>query len=229
MLPLIAVLSAHLVLFRADVVRTPLVPGIGAVTHRIFMRTITGRGHCSATAIGPYALLIASHCEEPTDKIRVDMQWATIHHLVRDDFDHTILYLSDTDPFDQWARVKVIVPEQGSFVAMAGNPGMGVNLYRSGTFSGILDQVLGDIYLFNFVSYIGDSGSGLFAEDGTLYAVESLLVNLSDDPEVPFKMPAAYPLRFTDAQWAEALTFQPPPGKLPLMNPDPRWLFPIPN
>lgn len=235
---LIAILTAHLVVVSAaDVIKTPLTANmltanstITQVTHKIYMKTITGRGHCSATAIGPYALLSASHCEEPTDRVMVDDSWHNIDHMVRDGYDHTIFYLADAIPFDQWARVKVVVPEQGSIVAMAGNPGMATSIYRDGTFAGEIDHVFqGEIYLFNFASFIGDSGAGLFAEDGTLFAVESLLVDLSDDADHPFKMPGAYPLHFTDSQWADALAFKPPLWVGPHSTADPTWLLPIPN
>ena len=76
----------------------PIVAQAHKTTHHIEMETILGGGSCSATSIGPHALLTASHCEAPSDVIAVDDVKQIIVRVIRDGRDHSI-YLLDGPAF----------------------------------------------------------------------------------------------------------------------------------
>ncbi len=180
-------------------------------THKIVFHSVLAGHHCSATAIGPYALLTASHCEAPSDYIYVDDHKVGIVQIERDDADHSIYYLDLRTPFTDFAKVSTSKRLRGSTVIVVGNPGDAVNLYRQGQYSGeLIDD---DNYdrrmverLFNFPSAPGDSGQGIFDETGTLFDVESAIANLGSE-DAPMWVPMAYPLHFTAAQLVAARQF----------------------
>ena len=107
-------------------------------THEIEMSTILDDTACSATAIGPYALLTASHCEEPNENITVDGDTpAKIVGIMRDGNDHSIYFLLMEKSFAAWAQVADALPETGEAVFVFGNPGQMTDVYRQGYVSKI--------------------------------------------------------------------------------------------
>lgn len=146
-------------------------------THHIALSSISESAGCSATAIAPHALLTASHCEVPSDKINIDGQPHLIKMILRDGNDHSILVVDDTFKFV--AEIDQRVPIDQESVFNFGNPGHSVSVYRSGVFEHN-DEVDGedDItrpdYVYALPVYHGDSGSAIFDLSGKVVGVVSL-------------------------------------------------------
>src|SRR5713226_3523673 len=77
--------------------------------HHIVQETLANRDSCSATAIGPHALLTATHCELGSDELQIDGLSAHISKKLRDGNDHTIYIFSDTT-FPTYLPVSERVP-----------------------------------------------------------------------------------------------------------------------
>ena len=142
--------------------------------------SITGGAYCSATAIGPHALLTASHCEQPTDELAIQGvdKTATIVSKIRDGQDHTIYLLSGVT-FDSYATVDTNHKfYQGEPVYMFGNPGELSDVYRTGYYaashdpSTVLDQAPLE-NLFELPVWHGDSGAAVFDANGDIVEVVS--------------------------------------------------------
>lgn len=177
-------------------------------THIISMKTVLESHHCSATAIGPHALLTASHCEAATNKVTVDGKELSLLALDRDGMDHTILFVGNAQPFDLFAKVDATERKRGDTAIVVGNPGNAVLYYRAGQYSGSMkdpDDGTPEL-MFNFRAAPGDSGGGIFDGNGGLYAVLNALINEGDD-DAPMWVPVAFPLQFTKAQLLRAATF----------------------
>ncbi len=63
-------------------------------SYAIAFHTIMGTSDCSATAVGPNALLTASHCELPTNLVKLSTGLVHVVKTERDGFDHSILLLN---------------------------------------------------------------------------------------------------------------------------------------
>jgi hypothetical protein len=170
--------------------------------------------HCGATAIGPHALLSASHCEDPVSLIGVTGDdAATIYGTVRDGHDHTIFLLSTS--FPAWATVSEKPLDIAERVFMFGSPGDLSNVYREGYVSGKSTGFTpaGDATLFDMNGYSGDSGSGIFNQTGQVVGVLSVALveshQSSSNKEWTFKMMGAFSLAFTDAQLFQATGWKP--------------------
>lgn len=175
-----------------------------------------GSGYCSGTAIAPLALLTASHCESPTSIIRVDGVKAKIVSTIRDEYDHTIFLLQMEKPFEHFAPVNWnAMPKLGDPAVFLGNPGPLNNFYRSGMFSGGHKDTDGDTgisWMFSFLIAPGDSGGGIFDNNGVLYAVVSYMIDAGDhESGKHLWVTMAFPFRFTEDQLARAKAFTYPP------------------
>lgn len=174
-------------------------------THYIEQTTLTDFAGCSATAIGPHALLTATHCELPTDQIFVDGDEAKVLWTVRDGKDHSILFL-DGVRFERTARVTK--PSSfGDTVFMFGNPGALHDIFRTGNYAGSKAPGFFDppavMLLYDIKVFHGDSGAALFdAESGDIAAVVT-----GDVGNKEFTLEFSYPLSFTPAQLDEARRF----------------------
>jgi hypothetical protein len=182
--------------------------------HQIDMETVLSRASCSATAIGPFALLTASHCEMASSLIKVDGHRAKIVGTpIRDAYDHSIYLLQMEEPFAQYAEVRTLgTPNLGETAILIGNPGPLHAFYRSGQFAGIhKDADTGDIaWMFNFSIAPGDSGAGIFDADGVLYAVSSYMEDAGSDG-MHLWVTMSFPLYFTDSQIDDARKFSSTP------------------
>lgn len=180
---------------------------VTATTHRIQMEVtkVDDKGDttktgdvCSATAIGPHALLTATHCDLGASTVTIDNGVPTaIADRIVDDSDHTIYIVSAT--FRYYATFAKSL-KIGDEVWLRGNPDGLNQLVRHGYFSGavVLD---GDTYLmFDINGWHGDSGSAIFDKHGEIVAVTS--VGFSDGG---FVMMGAYRLNFTSEQIEKAL------------------------
>jgi hypothetical protein len=186
-------------------------PNIHADTHKIEQLTMFGLSHCSATAIGPHTLLTASHCEVATDDIGIDgKDVAKITRIVRDNFDHSILYLKDVT-FKVWAEFDK-EGQIGDDVFIFGNPGHFDDLLRKGYIAGHapfhIEEVNLDIpiTLLDLNGFFGDSGSGVFNTNGKLIGVVSTL-SVQQSDKAQSKYMGMMPMNFTEQQLEEARKF----------------------
>jgi hypothetical protein len=166
--------------------------------------TIIGGAYCSATAIGPHALLTASHCEQPTDDLAIEGsdKVATIVGKIRDGQDHTIYLLSGVT-FDSYVNVDTNHKlSQGEHVYMFGNPGEISDAYREGYYA----AHHGADNLFCLPAWHGDSGAAVFDENGDIVQVITGMEPASDDPEA-LQFTFTYDLKFKQSDLDKAQLF----------------------
>jgi hypothetical protein len=209
-------------------------------SHRIeYMSDGRPSGWCTGTAIGPHAILTASHCnnEEKTDTIRFDEATRDFHieDTITDDRDHDI-YFVDGPEFTNVVPYAVRTPRLGEHVKLYGSGGAA---YPPRKLSGVrisyddpsdIDSDAG-IVRFSMPVIPGDSGSAVFNDDGTIAAVttylhreEFLFGHLQSITTIDFT-PA-----FTPDQIAKAVAFKPTEYHAPVKEKknlnDPFGLFP---
>lgn len=178
-----------------------------AATLHIAQATATGGDLCSATAIGPHALLTASHCEMPDDELliqegSIDTQ---IVGRLRDGSDHTIYLVTAT--FENYALVNQSDRlEQSEEVFLFGNPGDWHDIYRRGYVAGRYRNEI----LFDFPVFHGDSGAAVFNASGEIVGVlTGQQRQQTDDESDNIKLAFSFRLSFSDAQLAQAKSFTP--------------------
>jgi hypothetical protein len=174
---------------------TEKLPDIHKYTHVIGQHTVLQGNKCSATAIGPHALLTASHCELPTRDLGVDGRKATIVSFARDENDHTIYLLSGIE-FKDFADVDESPLTVGEDLFMYGNPGELDDIFRKGYVSKVDDEDDPPYYYIDINTFFGDSGSGLFNRDGKLVAVLST-GEIQTIHDVNFELTGAFGLNFS--------------------------------
>jgi len=191
-------------------------------SYHIVQSTLAGNSVCSATAIGPQALLTATHCELPSDDLGLAGQEVqtdvVIVDRVRDSLDHTIYFIKGAT-FPVYVDVIQQKPGLAEEVFSFGNPGDLDDIYSKGYVAGIkYDHSLAASFghadppeiLFNLLVYEGNSGSGVFNMGGDLIAVESVCeIQKKDGLSTSFA--GAHPLYFKKAELARAKTFTTPP------------------
>lgn len=153
-------------------------------------------GKCSATAVGPNAILTAAHCF-PSDVplILVNGRVAKVLKFERDGKDHLLLKVDIG--FKQYAR-RGPPAKVGETVCIYGNPGHLTDQFRCGMVSGKWE----DSTLYDLASFHGDSGSGVFDRSGRLIAVLSGGISyINPANSVHFQLMRTLPLAFTAAQW----------------------------
>jgi len=169
-----------------------------ATTHRIAIYDLEKGdtwdqevGHCSGTVVGPHAILTAQHCFFDSNLIRLDSEKDPIHiaAAIIDGNDH-VIYLVDRT-FKTWASIneRTLIPNES--VHIWGAPGHNSDVYRSGYFIKYdtekdLDPAL-KVQFENFIlpTFGGDSGSGVFDENGNIVAVTSMGDKSADSLDVP--------------------------------------------
>jgi hypothetical protein len=167
-----------------------------------------GVDECSATAVGPHAILTASHCESATDTLHIDGYTEgriQIDRIIRDDADHSIYLLSGIT-FEHYTAVYLdYKPVVGEQVFFFGNPGVWSDLYREGYVAGHTERDNVDTLLVNVNGWHGDSGAGLFTVSGKLIGVISgrATQNGEDKGDV-ISLGAVYALAFSPAELVEA-------------------------
>lgn len=197
---------------------SPAVDKAHKASYQIGQKAVSGGGFCSATAVGPHALLTAAHCEIPTDDLYIrgiEDNPVQIVGKIRDEQDHSI-YLLKGVTFPVYAE---ILPadkfEQGEDVFTFGNPGDWQDIYQRGYIAGILvDRSMAaafgagnpDEILLDFQAFPGQSGSGVFNADGKLITV----VSGEDEQEhhdEAIAFASAYRLNFSPEDLARAKAF----------------------
>jgi len=147
--------------------------------------TFSGGGLCSATAVGPHLILSAEHCFKGDRLVTINGEPAYALRLVKDGNDHVLVRVSKR--FKTWARMGSN-PEPGTHVQMWGNA-LGLSFaYREAYVSVYKDE---DILYAGSDTAPGDSGSGLFAPDGSVVGV------VTGTKSVVFKNGSAFTLLWT--------------------------------
>lgn len=209
----------------------PAVEKAHNASYHIAQMTLMGGSMCSATAIGPHALLTATHCELPTDDLEIMGQTvggdAIIVGRIRDYVDHTILLIKNIE-FPVWVSVVEKKPSLGDDVFTFGNPGTWTDIFQKGYVAGLQfdtsmeAQLTGNAkppeILLDFQAYPGTSGSGVFNLDGDLVFVVSSYHEQSDD-KVAIAFASAYPLLFSKDELAKATAFTVAPDPAPAPTP----------
>ena len=146
---------------------------------------IASRGpaiECTATAIGPHAILTAEHCNsryERDPEVTIDLSMVRYKILggIVDDRDHIIFFLdgpSFTNYLPEKALVDVLPAKPGEQITMYG---FGGSRYPARILAGTLDLCAQNedpsdvdqnraLYWYTMPAIPGDSGSALFAPDG---------------------------------------------------------------
>lgn len=155
-------------------------------------------GHCSGTVIGPHAILLAAHCTQDSDKIRLDNEILStkIDAELPDGNDHVIYIVDRT--FSTWVHVTERQLSPNEAVHFWGAPKHLNDVWRDGYFMGVKtpDDLGIEIQSFVLPVYPGDSGSGIFDKDGNVVAVVSMGLGAEE---------WSLPLNFTVEQLAVAL------------------------
>lgn len=163
-------------------------PSVEQYTYRI--ATQDG-GLCSATAVGRDTLLTAKHCIKQTDSyLYIGTERVGIAHIEVDQRDHALLRIQKRLPV--WTQ-RGPSPKKGDRVQVLGNVDGFDQLYRFGTFAGWYQGAL----VYDMTCGKGDSGAGIFNEQGQLVGVVSAVYV----GEI-VRLCVAYPFAFTVRQWA---------------------------
>jgi hypothetical protein len=153
-------------------------------------------GHCSGTAVARNMILTAQHCFQDSNLIRIDADSTptVILAALIDGNDHVIYIVRHK--FSHWASIDQRKLVDGEHVHLWGSPGDNTNVYRTGYFVWLAPEpATGKQFMFqNFIlpTFSGDSGSGIFDENGSVVAVVSFADESADE--------LSEPLQFTDAQ-----------------------------
>ncbi len=202
--------------------RLPVPKPVDLVTQRAthmvsFMDGEEKKGLCTATAIGPHALMTASHCnkDEKLTTIHLDVVLNGFHiqKTLTDDRDHDI-YLIDGPALQNTLPYKVRAAKPGEHVHLYGNGG---GEYPARREDGVrlafddpseIDNSEG-IVEFSLKVIPGDSGSAVVSnEDGSIVALTTYLWT---DNKTKVTTTVDFLPGFTDAQITEATTFVPDP------------------
>lgn len=188
---------------------SPAVDKAHKASYQIAQVTVTGTAFCSATAIGPQALLTASHCELPDETVVVrGVGPLDIVARTRDGNDHTILLIKGAT-FADYVDVALDSLQVTDDVFTIGNPGQWKSIYQRGYVAGVLHKDEGIVILLDLQAFPGASGSGVFNTDGKLVAV--LATNEPQvEGELQIDLAGAYPLQFSQKDIDNARAFTTP-------------------
>ncbi len=179
-------------------------------------------GQCTATAIGPHAILTASHCNESDEPLSIlTLDYSTRRYNIvaskEDSHDHTI-YLIDGPPLRNY------LPQSALLNTKPTRVGETVCVYGDGegTFPprrlcgglAVLQQIedFSDVDQDQGIQYYtlgilhGDSGSAIFGEDGRVVGLVTYGFGLDKRGE-PAESAAGFPLTFSEQDLQVAATF----------------------
>lgn len=177
-------------------------------THMIaFYNGNSTAGYCTGTAVGPHALLTASHCtDEGYTTISLDLSVKKYHIIgkVEDGSDHTIVHL-DGPAFTDIVTIKERQARIGEVVTSYGDGGR--DFPQHTYFGHVIKQGNGGdtseldardgMATFDIPVIPGDSGSAVYGTDGDIVA----LVTYSDtDEEENIHQAVGFALSFTPEQ-----------------------------
>jgi len=193
-------------------------------SHTIYAKATFEKSGCSSTAVAPYALLTASHCEVPSTTVQVDGKPAIIVAILRDDNDHSI-YLLNGIGFADYVEIDEDPLSVGDEVFMFGSPGTFNGLFRKGYVMGLSKEISPQLaalleifgadvptaeYYYSFMSSRGDSGAGIFDVNGKLRDVLSFGQPTDGKPGAPI-VSGGYALEFTQGDFDTMRRFRPEP------------------
>ncbi len=199
---------------------SPAIDKAHKASYQIRQVTISDGARCSATAIGPHALLTATHCELPTDDlyIRGEEGPFTVIARIRDGQDHSILLLKGIT-FADFVEVDQKSLRVTDDIFTIGNPGIWQDIYQKGYVAGLivdrsLEAAMGagepTKILIDIQAYPGESGAGIFNTSGVLVAVLSG-DQMQTKEGVSMDLGAAYFMVFKPEELARAKTFSAEP------------------
>ena len=148
-----------------------------------------GSGLCSGTAIGPDLLITAQHCLREGGPLRmVNGHAVTVVGIGKDKRDTLTVRIKGV-AFKHWARMGPALT-QGERVRWWGNPAREPDVYREGyVVRARTDQVLIDAHGFG-----GDSGSGIFDDEGRLIGVLTGAMWWRSQDGLTFALVVMYPI-----------------------------------
>ena len=168
----------------------------GCVTHHALPLLLTfSDGTCSGTAIGPHAILTATHCFGDST---VKPAGLTVRQRMDDGDDHTILIVAQG--FDADASIAPM-PDVGTDVHLLGNPATFRDIYARGYVAGAGEN---DATLLGLPIFLGDSGAAVMNDAGAIVGVISG-VRVITGEGMRIQWAVAKPLRFKAWQWREAM------------------------
>lgn len=159
------------------------------------------QGICSGTAVGPRVILTAAHCVNKNPLLKVNGELKVIKKIIVDKTDHAFIVLADTEaPFEKMAQLGQY-PKIGDDIFYWGNPDGLEQMFRKGYISAIMP----DGYIADINTWMGDSGAGVFDEDGRLIGVISMILGRTNPKAggLGYKFMAFLPYSFTKEQLAE--------------------------
>src|SRR5581483_4615554 len=189
------------------VAATKPLPAFIKATHKL---TFQDGGVCSGTAVGPHAILTATHCEVSTGQsLLIGSTRVQIVGVMRDGSDHTLLLITGA------SLPHVVTGEErtlavGESIRMVGNPGGVEQMFRRGYIMGGTTDSEGErLIVLDINGFPGDSGAGLIDAAGHVVGVISLIhTEWRDDPcSCMMKTMAAFPLAFSQQQIQKARVF----------------------
>lgn len=201
----------------------------------IAQQTVLTADQCSAVAIGPHAIMTASHCELPSDTLYIqNVDGANDNDIkivdrIRDDNDHTI-YLLKNVQFDTYVSVDLKDKlEQGEDVFMFGNPGEWADQLRKGYITGVLqDESLAAMFgggspdevLLDIKAWHGDSGAAIYNSKGDVILVltGSEFQSRPDDQKDSIRLTFGFKLAFKADDLARAISFSVPNDPKPVKH-----------
>jgi len=180
------------------------------------LEIVSEEASCTATAIGPHAILTATHCDK-SDRWIIrngdNFAVAQIVERITDAADHSI-FLLDGVTFVDLVKVNLNDPaDMAENVFTIGNPGNFKDYYQRGYIQGFMPanpdkDIPRDELLYSFPSFSGASGSGIFNENGELIDVISQVIPQTLPGEY-MQSTGGFPLNFKTADIDRAVTFVP--------------------
>lgn len=215
----------------------PVVTQAHKTTHKIKMSEVMGGtvGSCSATAIGPHAILTAAHCSSASAVITIDDHDADVMATMGDGLDHMII-LERGVTFTYFADVDTARPVIADDVFVFGNPGSFSDMYRKGVVAGFEKPEAPETALqallyskpksgnegvqttyYDFNGFFGDSGSAIFNDTGKIVGVTSFIIG-DGAQGFELKFMGSYELRLSKDALTQARTYNPPPAPVAPKN-----------
>jgi len=147
------------------------------LTYKLGMDPGNLADYCSATAVGPAALITAEHCTAHIsgDIVLLNGHEARVRDVITDNMDHAIIIFAESQ-FDRYAVIAKL-PIVGDEVFMWGNSLFDSFLRRGYVCTFVWNQPFMDIpvgsgwMVMDMQVSGGDSGSGIFNKRGQLIAV----------------------------------------------------------
>ena len=172
---------------------------------------VVGGATCSGTVLAQSTILSAAHCFRDEDPLAelfggaparplptemlVDGYRVYIETIVFDDADHALVKVIFR--FKEHATLAHQRPPVGARVHYWGNAAKLSNTYREGY---VTSYVHGEMQM-DVNGFFGDSGAGLFDDDGDVVGVLSYL-SYRKHEGLGFKLMGDYPLEFTPLQYS---------------------------